>query len=311
MSRMSRTPLAAAVALTASALALSACSQELAEPGLDTAATSAEGSQVETTPDDVTATVTEAVQPEVPEATGIAADTFKVDPLAYTMFITGTGSNGCVVPTHEDYENGPAFQCGVNLTTPQTAFTDLGYPAPDNTTTAIRYDPVIGFYTFSDDGQPFLGSARELNPGERVTLTGFTFTRVDEHTLTIERGLAKATIKDGELIQENPDPKRGDNPTTSATEGTRCGTISGDNGPIRAVIALENGTNCTAAMDVVNEYTSPATPIDNTALTWTAPNGWECARGHHPPGQPWNNANTRPVCKGEGSSIVIIEEELL
>lgn len=310
MSRISRMPIAAVATLTAAALTLTACSQDLAEPDLDAATTSAEDNQeqAEDTPEAVTETVTETEQAQV---TDIAADTLKVDPAAYTMFASGTGSSGCVVPAHEDRENGPAFQCGVNLTTPQIAFTDLGYPAAGNTTTAIRYDPVIGFYTFSDDNGPFGGDVRELNPGERVTLTGFTFTRVDEQTLTIERGLSKATIKNGELIQDNPDPKRGDDPTTNATEGTRCGTESNGNGPNRAVVALKSGTDCATAMEVVNEYTSPGTPITNTSLTWTAPNGWECARGHHSPGQPWNNAATRPVCKGDGGSAVIIEAELL
>ena len=87
-----------------------------------------------------------------------------------------------------------------------------------------------------------------------------------EQTLTVERCLAKVTIKNGELIQDNPDPKRDDNPTTNATEGTCCGTESNGNGPNRAVVALKNGTDCATAMETGNEYTSPGTPIDNTSL---------------------------------------------
>lgn len=65
MSRISRTPIATAAALTAAALTLSACSQDLAEPDLDAATTSAEDSQVqaEDAPEAVTETVTETEQP--------------------------------------------------------------------------------------------------------------------------------------------------------------------------------------------------------------------------------------------------------
>lgn len=93
------------------------------------------------------------------------------------------------MPTPENYKNGPAFECDLELTHSQTAFTDLYNPAPGSVANSYFYDPVISRYTLNKerDGDPFEGSARALNPAERVTLTGYTFTRIDEHTLTTLR----------------------------------------------------------------------------------------------------------------------------
>lgn len=126
---ISRTPLAAAAALTAAALISLPAARNLPSPTSTLRPPPAEESQeqAEETPEAVTETFTETQQPAV---TDIYDDTFKVDPAAYTKFATGTSSNGCVAPAHEDRENDPVYQCGVNLTTPQTAFTDLGYPVP-------------------------------------------------------------------------------------------------------------------------------------------------------------------------------------
>lgn len=288
---------------TSLGLALAACSgepQDLPEPPVSAS-------------DSVAENASPAPDAE-PSYTDVSADRFEVDPLAYAFFGAASSERGCVVPTREDAQNGPAFGCKIELDVPETALADLGYPAEGNVATAVRYDPVIGFYTFSSKTDPFAMDAPQLNPGERVTLTGFTFTRVDEETLIVERGLSKITIKDGEIIQENPDANREDSADTSAAEGTRCGTVTSTEGPDRAVIALKQDTDCVAAMEVVNDYTSPnptGGAATSTSLDWTAPNGWECARGHHPPGQPWNNINTRPVCKGDTGSVVIIEEDLL
>ena len=292
-----------ATIITSLGLALTACSSEpedLPEPSV-----SASNSAVENTSPEAEAEQT---------YTDVPAETFKVDPLAYAFFGAASSERGCVVPTREEAQNGPVFECKIRLDASEPALADLGNPEEGNIATSVRYDPVIGFYTFSSKTDPFAMDAPQLNPGERVTLTGFTFTRVDEETLIVERGRSKITIKDGEIVQANPDPDREDSTDTSAAEGTRCGTVTGTEGPDRAVIALKQDTDCVAAMEVVNDYTSPNPTgggATSTSLDWTAPNGWECARGHHPPGQPWNNINTRPVCKGESGSVVIIEEDLL
>lgn len=292
-----------ATIITSLGLALTACSSEpedLPEPSV-----SASNSAVENTSPEAEAEQT---------YTDVPAETFKVDPLAYAFFGAASSERGCVVPTGEDSQNGPVFECKIRLDVPEPALADLGNPEEGNIATSVRYDPVIGFYTFSSKTDPFAMDAPQLNPGERVTLTDFTFTRVDDETLIVERGLSKITIKDGEIVQENPDPNREDAAVTSAAEGTRCGTVTSTEGPDRAVIALKKDTDCVAAMEVVNDYTSPnptGGAATSTSLDWTAPNGWECARGHHPPGQPWNNINTRPVCKGDAGSVVIIEEDLL
>ena len=244
--------------------------------------------------------------------TEVDPEYFRMDQIAYVLKVPGTGSTGCIIPVYPDRETGPAFACDIEFADPDlVADVDLGYPAPGKRATAMRYDPVLGFYTFSARSGSFSISGPDLEPGERVTLDNYTFTRESEDTLVVERGAHSFTLTAGEVENHSPSVtgkvSKGPSP-----EGSVCGFVNNAMDAELAVIASKNDTDCTAAADVVEKYFDPDTPVGGSAAMWESPDGWHCGRGYLAPGLEDFGANKAPVCSkdGEGAVTMVDLEKL-
>lgn len=242
----------------------------------------------------------------------IDSERFRVDQIAYVLTVPGTGSTGCIVPVYPDRENGPAFACDIDFSDADlVADVDLGYPAPGKQATAMRFDPVTGFYTFSASSDSFSISGPALEPGERVTLDEYTFTRENEDTLVVERGAHSFKLTNGEV--ENHSPSVADKVSTGISpEGSVCGFVTNAMDVELAVVASKNNTDCTAAAAVVEKYFDPDTPVGGSAAMWDSPDGWHCGRGYLAPGLEDFGANKAPVCSKDGAgAVTMIDAEEL
>lgn len=306
-----------ALALTAAALlTLAGCSQPLPEPEIDNDAQPAEQ-----TLDPVTETVTETEQPETSGDANAAQQ--EADPNDYvltdTAYAMSVAKSQCLIPGDaKEYEY---FNCTVMLNRDMPAL--VGPTGGPGTSSAnmIVYDPVLGFHTGHSEQAGQYGPAPELEPGQRISIGDFTVTRTSDSAYRVERGAHWFTIDNGELAQGRPTLNLAETnlsdvdtitTSTSAPESSLCGIISGEGGS-RAVIAMQPGTNCPAALETAELYHSPDRPgeLQGSAAMWDGPNGWSCGRGWQIPGQPEAGANQRPVCSADGLGAVAIAETLL
>lgn len=308
---------ATAAALAALSLATS-CSltSDLAEPDkpvfTSIAQTESEESESPTTESEVDKT-TEA---ETTTGGSKEGEFTEVDPARFSpdgtdthhvVGLAGTGSLGCKVTDSEHWDR-PNLLCAV----------DYAGEVPDSPynlnvkPNVMNYESVHGFYSFHQFEANELAPPSELAPGEQVTTSGFTFTRLDEDTVRIQRGANTATISAGEVTVASPadtilDRKPDIEKSTDAGEGALCGTVTDFFDETAGVIALESGTDCPAAAKIAEEYFDPDTPKEGSGGFWTtAPDGWTCGRGYLAPGMEDAGANKRPVCSAEGKGSVAI-----
>lgn len=179
---------------------------------------------------------------------------------------------------------------------------------------------VCGFHTGQSEQASQFGPTPDLNPGQRISIAGFTVTRTAENSFKVERGAHWFTIDDGELAQGRPTLNLAETnisdidtitTSTSAPEGSLCGVINGK-GVNYAIVASSPDTDCPAALKTAELYSSPNRPgeLQGSAAFWDSPDGWHCGRGWQIPGQPEAGANQRPVCSADGKGSVVIAETL-
>lgn len=82
--------------------------------------------------------------------------------------------------------------------------------------------------------------------------------------------------------------------------GTVCGkvTVAASGGEL-SVVSLDDGTSCSIAIPVLDDYLSAQPSGDAPAGSgyyWESPTGWTCMKGYLFPGDEPVNANMYPVC---------------
>lgn len=99
---------------------------------------------------------------------------------------------------------------------------------------------VCGFHTGQSEQASQFGPAPDLNPGQRISIAGFTVTRTAENSFKVERGAHWFTLDDG---------------------------IN------RAVVASSPDTDCPAALQTAELYSSPDRPgeLQGYAAFWDSP----------------------------------------
>lgn len=91
-----------------------------------------------------------------------------------------------------------------------------------------------------------------------------------------------------------------DSANTNADAGTVCGEVVAEwSGNDLAVVALTDGTDCEAALEVFADYLSKepsGLAPQGSGGFWDAPNGWGCSRGYVFPGEEDFGSNMHPTC---------------
>lgn len=259
-------------------------------------------------PEETTEALSSEKAPE-DEITEVDADRFAPDGSGqhHVVGLSGTGSLGCSVSESENWDR-PNLLCAVEYAgeipdSPQTLTV---------TPNVMHYDPVHGFYPSHQFEANEMAPPAQLEPGEQVTTSGFTFTRLDDDTVRIQRGSNTVSISGGEVVVASPadtilDNKPDISTSTDASEGALCGTVTDFFDETAGVIALEAGTDCPAAAQIAEEYFDPGTPKEGSGGFWsTAPDGWTCGRGYLAPGMQDAGANKRPVCSADGKGSVAV-----
>lgn len=82
--------------------------------------------------------------------------------------------------------------------------------------------------------------------------------------------------------------------SSTADAGESCGTRDG-----MSVVALEDGTTCDIAMDVLEQYDNNLSQAEGQALYWTAPNGWGCFARYTFPGEEDAPNSRKTSCSAE------------
>lgn len=90
---------------------------------------------------------------------------------------------------------------------------------------------------------------------------------------------------------------------TVADAGETCGSF--DDG---VLVALEDGTTCDIARDVMTMYKDNLGQAQGQALFWTAPNGWDCFGRYRFPGEEDNPSTRKLSCSAEDPSGAAAEE---
>lgn len=98
---------------------------------------------------------------------------------------------------------------------------------------------------------------------------------------------------------EEPDsaPSVGSGANALADAGDTCGSLEGE-----VLVALEDGTSCDIAHDVMAMYKDNLDQAEGQALFWTSPNGWGCTGRYIFPGESDTPSARKMSCSAEDRS---------
>ena len=96
----------------------------------------------------------------------------------------------------------------------------------------------------------------------------------------------------------------------AAPEGALCGFGDKPDGSVSVPVALAENTDCSAAMQKLNEYFQQdrAMPGDDSSpVAWTSPDGWRCDISFFPMPHQEFGADSYPNCyrQGSGGAVVV------
>lgn len=162
----------------------------------------------------------------------------------------------------------------------------------------------------SPGSQGFASPPPGLEPGQRVTIYGTTFTHLHNGGFRVERDGQGVEVHNS-VIQFDDDPEdRIAQSKEPVDVGTQCGVLHAPSGDALAVIAVEDGTNCDTAMDVMEGYRKALHfgETEGQAALWTSPEGWGCTGRYFYEGEEYIGANGKLSCgdsspSGEPASV--------
>lgn len=285
----------------------------------------------------ITTTMTEQVTEEVAEAaTEEPAAQDRYTEVAPERFLLGTayviGGDGdqwfhdCFFKTAADTR---PF-CHVSFVDPVPPAENPDGISTGRTPNIIAWDETQQRFSphYSPGAETPLGT-QPLKQGEQVTLNGLTVTHLHEGGYRVTMGDAAFEMHDGVYTTTDPvapEPAAApapEAPPQTAAYGESCGTVESSMGGAYEVMALEDGTTCDVALDVMHGYVDAwATgAVEGQAGFWTAPNGWGCANGWFLPGDEQIRANAkntcgdsdragRPASEGSGSFVALRPDEV-
>lgn len=134
---------------------------------------------------------------EATEVTEVSAETFR-DSDTYGSTVTFSDGTTCVAWTGNE---GPLIDCPFDF--PETTLVDPEIPSmathPGNKAVAnvIRYEAGVGFIPKALYIESPMKPGRKLNPGQKVTLAGFTFEQTTGSSFSGSRDGHSFTVTDG------------------------------------------------------------------------------------------------------------------
>ena len=227
----------------------------------------------------------------------------------YTFAFPDTGSGGCAIPETEN----AMFPFGCDAT------------FSDGARFSLEYDPVVGFTNNEARTVELDKGSTELQPGEKVSVNGFTVARPDKDVVAVVRGAHSVAITGGEAFSFSPiasfqkrgEPRadtivRGRTPDridyAAAPEGALCGFGDKPDGSVSVPVALAENTNCDAAMQKLNEYFQQDRAMlgdDSSPVAWTSPDGWHCDIDYFPMPLEGFSEDAYPYCRHESAGGVV------
>lgn len=255
----------------------------------------------------------------------------------------------CYVKTPEDSEN-PSVSCTVTFEEPlppiERGAEIPGVTAPDS----IWWDDEHSrFQTDYSPGGQIPDNVYSLREGEQVSIKTLTMTHlhgggirlaIGDSAIGMHEGVytttdpvdtgaekpAPATAPEQEEAPKEEAPAEAPAPEAkprTANYGEVCGSVESSMGGTYQIVALEDGTTCDIAVEVMRGYVNAWTSggIEGSAGFWTAPNGWGCASGYILPGDEDIRANAkntcsdsdpagRPASEGSGSFVALRPEDV-
>ncbi len=215
----------------------------------------------------------------------------------------------CTVETNEDY-----FWCFGHFSDPAPPVKNPETFGSDVMPTAINYNVAVGFEPVRELSAYTATDARALAADEVTTIGGYTFEN-SNNALTVSRGAHTFTMEDGQFTASTPPLADATKPAgKNASEGSYCGSL--EHG--YRIIALEDGTDCPAALATFEDYLSGSPKggsPQGQAQFYTAPDtGWGCARGFRFPWEENIGANMKPTCSpkngADGSAAALRKEDV-
>ncbi|MCQ4613095.1 hypothetical protein [Corynebacterium sp. CCUG 51687] len=204
------------------------------------------------------------------------------------------------------------FWCMAEFSEPAPALKNSDEFSGQQLPNAVSYQPAVGFEPIGTLATPLETDVHPLAPGETTTINGFTFENQGSK-VTVTRGIHTFTMEDGQFSASTPPLADATKPAgKNASEGSYCGSLERGYG----IIALEDGTDCPAALATFEDYLSGSPKggsPQGQAQFYTAPDtGWGCARGFRFPWEENIGANMKPTCSpknGAGGSAAALSKE--
>ncbi|WP_269509096.1 hypothetical protein [Corynebacterium faecium] len=295
--------------LAASALALSSCSSA-GQAEEQTTSQSQETSQTDPQPpaSQNPAAAEKAHDIDLDALKEVSPEPFLSEKM-YTFAFPDTGSGGCAIPETEN----AMFPFGCDAT------------FSDGARFSLEYDPVVGFTSNEARTVELDKGSTELQPGEKVSVNGFTVARPDKDVVAVVRGAHSVAITGGEAFSFSPiasfqkrgEPRadtiiRGRTPDridyAAAPEGALCGFGDKPDGSVSVPVALAENTDCDAAMQKLNEYFQQDRALlgdDSSPVAWTSPDGWHCDIDYFPMPLEGFSEDAYPYCRHENAGGVV------
>ncbi|WP_070462771.1 hypothetical protein [Corynebacterium sp. HMSC29G08] len=156
----------------------------------------------------------------------------------------------------------------------------------------------------SPGSQGFATRPPGLEPGQRVTIYGTTFTHLHDSGFRVERDGQGVEVHNS-VIQFDDDPVDHIAESKEPVDfGTQCGVMVAPSGDALAVIAVSEDTTCDTAMDVVEGYRRALHfgETQGQAAFWTSPEGWGCTGRYFYVGEEHFGANGKISCAASSPS---------